>query len=299
MMENLVWFGSDNSYTSVMQLVQLGMEKIATDDVRLQAFNDKVEKLNESKASVFDEHPAIEFMTRRAGVSGRTGVIKISGGMIQRAKWWHQYYGIASYDAINMALMAAEADESIDTVFLHLDSPGGMVSGIDTVTDTIYSMTKPVIGFTDGIMASAGYWVGASAKILVGTRLSTIGSVGALIMRQDMTKYLEKLGISMEIHRAGDNKARINPYETPREEDIAGLNEYLNQAYSAFLDHIAASPRKLSRQGLEKLTEHGRTFYGTTALEKGMLDALANEREVLAYIDNNMNNNTNSVLSTL
>lgn len=296
MMENSVWFGSENSFTSVMQLIKLGMEKVATDDVKLQAFHEKVER---SKASVFDDHPAIDFMTRRAGAKGRTGVIKISGGMVQRAEWWHGFYSIASYDAINAALMAAEADESIDTVFLHLDTPGGMVSGIDTVTDTMSSMTKPVVGFTDGIMASAGYWIGSSTQVLVGTRLSTIGSVGAMMLRQDMTKFLEKMGISMEIYRAGDNKARINPYEAPREEDVADLNESLNQAYSAFLDHIAASPRKLSRQGLETLTEHGRTFYGTTALEKGMIDALAGEREVLEYIDKNMNNNDDSILSTL
>jgi len=295
MIEHSIWLGSLNVMMDTAAKVKMGHARYVPEV-------EKYKKLKGPMASdsFTSENGLYGYMVQRAGVQGRTAMINIRDGMVQRAEWWHEYVGLASYDAINSALTAAYADDSVDSILLNLDTPGGMVSGIDSVTDTMAKANKPIIAYTDGIMASAGYWIGSNAKMVISSKLATVGSVGALVIRQDITKMLSDAGIKMEIYRAGDNKARMNPYEDMREEDKEYLLRELDESYQAFLNQIAIGRAgKLSRTGLDELTEHGRTFSGKTAYEKKLVDYNASLLEVLEQIDEKINNNDQETLSLI
>ena len=295
MIEHSIWLASKNVAQDVISKVKLGHAKYVPDFAKYK------DTIRSSASAKFGNDRAVSgYISQRVGIQGRTAVINIHNGMVHRAEWWHEYVGIASYEAINHALMAAWHDDSIDSILLHLDTPGGMVSGIDSVTDLMAKIDKPIVAYTDGIMASAGYWIGSSADLVLGSRLSTIGSVGALVIRQDITKMLADDGIKVEIYRAGDNKARMNPFEDMREEDKEALLEELDEAYKEFLDQIAVGRvGKVSRAGLEELTEHGRTFSGKTAYSKKLLDGVASLLEVLEEMDEKINNNDQDPMSTI
>jgi len=295
MSEFSIWLGSHNVALDTAARITLGHERYVPEAAK---YKDKKGPM--ATASFSSENGLYGYMAQRQGRQGRTAMISIQGGMVQRAEWWHEYVGLPSYEAINQALAAASADESVDSILLNLDSPGGMVSGIDSVTDTMARIDKPIIGYTDGVMASAAYWIGSNTDMLVSSRLATVGSVGAIVIRQDITQMLEKAGIKMEIYRAGDNKARMNPFEDMREEDKEHLQSSLDESYSAFLDQVAIGRKgKVSRQGLEELTEYGRTFSGKTAYAKNLVDYNASLIEVLEQMDETINNNDQNPMSSI
>ena len=295
MIEHSIWLGSLNAVHDTAAKVRLGHSRYAADFAKYR------EKIRTSMSAKFSNESAMSgYISQRAGRQGRTAMLNIRDGMVHRAEWWHEFVGIASYEAINHGLMSAAADDSIDSILLNLDTPGGMVSGLDSVTDTMAKIDKPIIAYTDGIMASAGYWIGSNADLVIGSRMSTVGSVGALVIRQDVTKMLEDVGIKMEIYRAGDNKARLNPFEDMREEDKQALLSDLNESYQEFLNQIVVGRKgKVSRAGLEELTEHGRTFSGKVALEKKLLDGNASLIEVLEQMDEKINNNDQDPIGSI
>jgi len=293
--EYSIWLGSLNIVMDTAAKVKMGHERYVPEHSKYAALKGPT-----MTAGFSEENGVYGYMTQRAGIKGRTAVLNIQGGMVQRSEWWHEYVGISSYEAINSALMAASNDESVDSILLVMDTPGGMVSGIDSVTDTMARIEKPIIAYTDGVMASAGYWIGSNADMVISSKLATVGSVGALVIRQDITKMLEDYGVKMEIFRAGDNKARMNPYEDMREEDKEYLLAELDESYQAFLDQVAIGrAHKVSRHGLEGLTEHGRTFSGKKAFEKKLVDYNSSLLEVVEQIDEKVNNNTQAPLLTV
>lgn len=290
MIEHSIWLASYNTVMDTASKIKLGHEKYVPNASHYEGKRQAGIKFGEGVSS--------GYLSSRAGKQGRTAVLNIRDGMVQRAEWWHEYVGIASYEAINEGLLMAQADDSVDSILLHLDTPGGMVSGIDSVTDTMAKISKPIIAYTDGVMASAGYWIGSNADVVVSSRLATVGSVGALVIRQDITKMLDNMGIKMEILRAGDNKARMNPFEDLREEDREAVLADLDDSYQEFLNQIVIGRKgKVSRQGIEELTEHGRTFSGKTAMEKKLVDYVAPMLEVLEEMDEKLNNNDEDKLS--
>lgn len=295
MIDYSIWLGSLNAMMDTASKVKLGHSRYVPEYAKYQ------DKVRQSASASFSSESAVSgYMSQRAGREGRTAVLNIRDGMVQRAEWWHEFAGISSYEAINHALMSAAMDDTVDSILLNLDTPGGMVSGLDSVTDTMAKIDKPIIAYTDGIMASAGYWIGSNADLVMASRLSTVGSVGALVIRQDITKMLEEAGIKMEIYRAGDNKARLNPFEDMREQDKEALLSDLNDSYQEFLNQIAIGRQgKVNRAGLEELTEHGRTFSGKAAVEKKLVDGTGSLLEVLEQMDEKINNNDQDPLHSI
>lgn len=78
------------------------------------------------------------------------------------------------------AVDAAALDPEIASVLLVIDTPGGSVDGIAEVAGTaIYAarQIKPVRAQVDGMMASAGFYVGSQAETIAAHRMDLIGSV--------------------------------------------------------------------------------------------------------------------------
>ena len=100
---------------------------------------------------------------------------------------------------IENALLNAFANPNIMSILLLMNSPGGTVSYLDILANTIKNSPKPIIAYVRGITASAAMWVAsATSRILVSSQLDQLGSIGVQCSIKDYTKMLkEKFNIDV------------------------------------------------------------------------------------------------------
>ena len=91
-------------------------------------------------------------------------VLPVQGVISPKANLMTQISGGASAQLLQRDLAAALADPRVSAVVLAIDSPGGSVFGSPDLAAQIYAArdVKPIVAHTDGMMASAAYWISSA-----------------------------------------------------------------------------------------------------------------------------------------
>ncbi|HSH46234.1 MAG TPA: HK97 family phage prohead protease [Longimicrobiales bacterium] len=185
-------------------------------------------------------------------------------------------------DWIVEALETAAADDAIQGVILDIDSGGGMAQGTPEAAAAIHAFrqVKPIWAVANGAAYSAAYELGAAAGRLLVTPSGGVGSIGTLMIHEDITAMLEEWGVRIEILRASlaENKARFNPFEPLSDEERERQVETLDTLNGQFLADVARY-RGLDADGVADVSENGRTFLAADAVERGLADGVATLRE--------------------
>jgi len=158
-----------------------------------------------------------------------------------------------------------------DGIVLFIRSHGGHVTKVPETATLIerISQEKPVFAYTDDTMASAAYWLGASADRIYAAPSARVGSVGAFIEMLDLSKLYINEGIEHIVLRSGGDKARIGVDGQMREQDKAELQAQLDKLHSQFKSHVLRH-RKINAEHLE-----GKIYDGAEALKFGFIDGFA------------------------
>jgi protease IV len=107
---------------------------------------------------------------------------------------------ICSWDSIHLMNLIHEAAENprINSILFVVNSPGGMISQIDILANTIKGLSKPSVSVVMGMAASAAMWVISATNYRIATSpMDTIGSIGTKTSIQDYAGLLEKIGIKI------------------------------------------------------------------------------------------------------
>ena len=149
---------------------------------------------------------------------GPDGVAVISIlGVLQRhrANALHRLLGIActSYIDIATATKQALADESVTSIKLMVNSPGGQIDGLDECFQNLKALSavKPLTAHVVGTCASAAYWLACAADTIVSNSPSnSVGSIGVLATLVSTKGLQERIGIR-EITIVSRNAPKKNP----------------------------------------------------------------------------------------
>lgn len=205
---------------------------------------------------------------------GDVGVVSISGSLVNSASWINQYLGYTGYPEIRAALIHAAKDPEVKAITLDIKSGGGAVSGVSDTSDLIRMIdkkVKPVYAYSDGMIASAAYWLGSSARSLSVGKVTEVGSIGVLLVHKEMSKYMEKEGITATVLRAGKYKAMGNPYEALSDSAREQIQGQLDQMYTMFVEHVADA-RGVTYAVADQKMAQGRIFIGQAAVDVGLAD---------------------------
>lgn len=209
-------------------------------------------------------------------IQGDIGVVTIRGPLLNIDTPYAKYYGVSTYADIRRAMVAAAHHEEVKAIVMDIASGGGAVSGVDDTANlisTIAKQVKPVYAYTDGIMASAAYWLGCSASEVFCSRTSVVGSIGVIQTFIGQAKVMKNAGYDVHVLRAGKFKALLNPNETPSAEALAQAEAQLEAVYGVFLEHVAAQ-RGVTPEAADAKMAQGREFIGQQAVEAGLVNAL-------------------------
>ena len=176
---------------------------------------------------------------------------------------------------------AAAANPKISAIILKIDSPGGTVSGTQTLSDAIDAAKKqkPVISFIEeGMMASAAYWIGSRANEIIASQATDyVGSIGVYSTMYDLTPYYESLGVKMEDVYSSLSSQKNEDYRAFRatgkvpETMIAALDFIANKFIGAVKD---ARGERINISAGDPFK--GRLFNAEAAVKNGLIDSIGN-----------------------
>jgi len=209
-------------------------------------------------------------------LQGNLGVVSVKGSLTNNDAWYNRYLGLTSYTQIRNALIEASQHADVETILLSIDSGGGSASGVSDLGQLIKLINaeiKPVVAHTSGTMASAAYWIGASAGKVYASDTATVGSIGVIAVHMDISKALAQDGIKPTVFRAGDYKALATPYEPLSDKAKAQMQSQLNTLYDLFAAHVADA-RGVSVAYVKEHMADGKEFIGMEAKDAGLVDGI-------------------------
>lgn len=210
-------------------------------------------------------------------INSGVAVIPVHGVMSKRMNMFMEISGGVSTELIARDVNAALQDPNVNSILLHIDSPGGSVDGVETLGNIIKDAAaiKPVVAFADGTMASAAYWIGSAAQTIVASSSTThIGSIGVVATHQDISKFEESRGIKTTEISAGRYKRIASQYSPLSEEGQAVIQDQVDQLYTIFVDTVAENRGVSSETVLSDMAD-GRVFLARDAQSRGMIDYIA------------------------
>jgi len=186
-------------------------------------------------------------------------------------------YGASSTVKIREAFLQAVNDPEVDEILLDIDSPGGSVDGTQELANAIFENRgkKPVTAFTDGMIASAAYWIGSAAdKIYISGDTVEIGSIGVVMVHMDFSEQDKKYGVNVTEIYAGKYKRAGSPNKPLSKEEKAYLQGQIDYLYSIFVNDVARNRNESVETVLKNMAD-GRIFIGTQAIDAGLADGVS------------------------
>jgi len=184
---------------------RLGIERVRLPDGRLRAFDGDgalvaIEDLPD------DDGPGYEVI---AGIA----IISVRGALMQRQLGLRPISGMTGYNSIRQNFCMAMDDPEIRAIAFDIDSPGGDVAGLFDLTDKIYGSRgrKPCWAILDESAASAAYLIAAACDRVSVPRTGYSGSIGCIVLHVDLSRMLDREGVTVSIIQYGARKADGQP----------------------------------------------------------------------------------------
>jgi signal peptide peptidase SppA len=188
-------------------------------------------------------------------------------GVMGRAWGCMERMWLGAVDVDEMIEEIAESPEG-STVVLWFRSPGGIITGIPEAAGQLRQLgkTRRLIAFTDDMCCSAAYWLAAQCSEIHATPTADLGSIGVYIALYDFTEYLSKMGVSLELFKAGTMKAMGIEGNPLSPEESALLQAQVDESYRAFTGDVTRN------RAIATETMQGQSLRGKEALGANLAD---------------------------
>ncbi|MGB0970859.1 MAG: signal peptide peptidase SppA [Mycobacterium sp.] len=198
----------------------------------------------------------------------------------------------AGGDTIAAALRDAVADHDVAAIVLRVDSPGGSVTGSETVWREVVrarAAGKPVVASMGAVAASGGYYVSMAADAIVANPGTITGSIGVVTGKLVAAELKGRLGVGSDGVRTHANADAWSANAPFTDEQQALVEAEADLFYTDFIERVADG-RNLSVEEVDRVAR-GRVWTGADAVERGLVDELGGLRtamrraKVLAGVD--------------
>lgn len=199
------------------------------------------------------------------GAGNKIGVIEIEGT-------------ITSSDTILKQLRKFGKRSSIRAILLRINSPGGAVAPAQEIYRQIgvVRKKKPVVASIETVGASAAYYIASNADRVVCSRGTITGSIGVIMILAEVHKVIEKIGVNVNVIKAGKFKDIGSAVRPLTEEERKILESFANEVHEQFIHDVAAARKgKIEIEKLRTIAD-GSFFSGEKAHKLGLVDTIGN-----------------------
>jgi protease-4 len=188
----------------------------------------------------------------------------------------------AGGDTIAAALREAGADDAVSAVVLRVDSPGGSVTGSETVwreVNRLREVGKPVVASMGAVAASGGYYVSMAADAIVANPGTITGSIGVVTGKLVARDLKDRLGIGSDSVRTNRNADAWSLNKPFTDEQHAHVEAEADLFYTDFVQRVAQG-RDMTVEAVDTVAR-GRVWTGADALDRGLVDELGGLRTAI------------------
>lgn len=175
--------------------------------------------------------------------------------------------------------------ENTDKVLLRLESAGGYVHSYGLAASELARLRAKSLSLVvavDKVAASGGYMMACVGTEIIAAPFAVIGSVGVIGALPNFHDLLERNHIHYEQHTAGEHKRSLTMFGENSEADREQFKKELGETHQLFKAHIATMRPQLDVEAIAT----GETWYGTQALEKGLIDRVqVSDDYLLEHLD--------------
>ena len=172
------------------------------------------------------------------------------------------------------ALRHARDSRTIRAVVMRVDSPGGSAIASDLIWREVMltQREKPVIISMSDVAGSGGYYIAMAAGTIVAEPGTITGSIGVLGGKLNLKGLYNKVGLTKEIVKRGNNATLYSDYGkfTPSERER--VQKMLDTIYWDFVGKAAKGRHKTAEE-IHELAQ-GRIWTGRQAKTIGLVDEL-------------------------
>ena len=163
----------------------------------------------------------------------------------------------------------------MSAVVLRVDSPGGSVTGSETIWREVVRLRaagKPVVASMGAVAASGGYYVSMAADAIVANAGTITGSIGVVTGKLIARELKDRLGIGSDSVRTNTNADAWSVNEPFTEAQHAHVEAEADLFYTDFVERVAEG-RDMTTDAVDAVAR-GRVWTGADAKERGLVDEL-------------------------
>ncbi len=205
--------------------------------------------------------------------TGELLVLDIKGPVMKS-----DYCGSPGMESLAQGIMAAENDNTISSIMLRIDSPGGTVDGTHNLARTVAASRKMGVAYVDGMMASAAYWIGSAAPEIISSDANAghnaiIGSIGTMAQFVDMTQANAQRGIKVHTVYASQSTRKGQMARQVAAGDYSRIKAELDALNETFVASVQQHRGDKLRKRGENVFE-GDTYNAQDAMRHGLIDKI-------------------------
>ena len=219
----------------------------------------------------------------------RVAVVVLEGMIIDGGNRTHPLFGTAAGDhEMVKTLRALRKNKRVKGVVFRINSGGGSPTASENIVKELQALhrAKPLLISMGPVAGSGGYWLATTGRRVFALPTTLTGSIGVLTLYFNLSKLLEKYGITTDCIREGEFSDMGSPLRPLTEKERERIDASVEFLYQAFIDRVSER-RKLTREKVHELGE-GRVWLGKEAVRHklvdqtgGLHDAVAHMKEVL------------------
>ena len=167
-----------------------------------------------------------------------------------------------------------------DQIILRLDNHGGVVHEHGLAASQLARIRQKKINLVvvvDKVAASGGYLMACVANKIYAAPFAILGSIGVIAQLPNFNRLLDNYGVDFEQVTAGQYKRNVTMFGKNTDEDREKLKDQLEEIHSLFKSSVNEYRPELN---LDKVAT-GEYWYGTRALELGLIDEIKTSDELL------------------
>jgi protease-4 len=181
----------------------------------------------------------------------------------------------------------AGADDSVDGIILHVNTPGGGVVESAEIHAKLVEVrekyNKPLYVSMGNTAASGGYYVAAPADKIVAHPATLTGSIGVIMESVNFAELADKLGVDFNTIKSGEFKDILSSSRTMTEEEEVILQTMIDELFDDFVQ-VIVDGRGMSEDEVRTLAD-GRIYTGKQAKENGLIDEVGSLEDTIALME--------------
>lgn len=208
-------------------------------------------------------------------VVGSVAVIPFKGMTGYELEDYEEALGMVDVEDVAEMLEEAIDNQAIKAIVFDVNSPGGFSTGVEELSDMVASCPKPIETWGPSIHSAAIYSTGVANRVW-GMASGTYGSIGSVIVTEDLSAAYAAAGIKVNVFASGWAKGMGTPGTSFTDQQKAFLTDVVMEDAATFKAKLTAVRTTIPAEAME-----GQWFTGRKAAQNGIITGFSTLDDII------------------